>query len=353
MATSTWPWRIMGATTCPCSTTMGRNLCGKRGLRGRFLPWSVALGDLDGMATSTWPSRNRDSNNVSVLNNNGDGTFAPKWITGQVRPNFGRAGGPGRDGDLDWPWRIREQQRVRAQEQRGRNLAAKVNYATGSGPISVAMGTWTGMGTSTWPSRIGIATMSPCSRTTRSAALPQQRIGRWIEAQHRSRWGTGRGWRSRPGRGELCYRQRVRAQNDGDGSFYPKVDYAAGSNPSSVSAGGPGRDATSTWPSRMGGPKRVRAHEQGQRRLRGKSGLRGRFKLKLGGDGGPGRGWRSRPGRGECGQQERVRAQKQEPTLVLFGESKSTVRWNSIPPFSKGGQGDFVWKAHRQIPPPL
>ncbi len=110
-----------------------------------FDPRSVAIGDLDGdgdLDLATANSFFSVSDTVSVLLNHGDGTFAThvQYGTG-VNPTFVGMGDLDRDGDLDLAVTNSLSRSVSVLINHGNaTFAAHVQYGTGTTPSSVAIG---------------------------------------------------------------------------------------------------------------------------------------------------------------------------------------------------------------------
>ncbi len=106
-------------------------------------PYSVALGDLDGDGDADLAAANNSaSGTVSILRNQGDGTFATQVQYGAGSAPIAIAlGDLDRDGDMDLSVANQGSGTVSVLRNQGNGtFATHVQYSVGSGPFSVALG---------------------------------------------------------------------------------------------------------------------------------------------------------------------------------------------------------------------
>jgi hypothetical protein len=108
------------------------------------VPWSVAIGDLNGDGKTDLATANRNADSASVLLNRGDGSFQAKrdYATGSVPYSVAISDLNG-DGNPDLATANEEAARANSVSvllNRGDgSFPAKLDYATGRGPVSVAI----------------------------------------------------------------------------------------------------------------------------------------------------------------------------------------------------------------------
>ncbi len=139
------------------------------------LPWSVAVGDLDGDLDLDLAVANGDSGDVSVLINNGSGTFAPQvtYAAGSTPRSVAMGD---LDGDLDLDLAVANgfDNDVSVLLNNGDGtFAPQVTYGAGVAPGRWWLAIWTATWISTSPLPIPAATTSQCCSTPEMAALPR------------------------------------------------------------------------------------------------------------------------------------------------------------------------------------
>ncbi|MCG2778277.1 MAG: VCBS repeat-containing protein, partial [Desulfobacterales bacterium] len=105
-------------------------------------PYYVAIGDLDGDSTPDLAVANRWSDNISILLGNGDGTFQAAVDFGAgSRPESVALGDLNNDGILDLAVANNTSDNISILlGNADGTFQARINYAAGSGPISIALG---------------------------------------------------------------------------------------------------------------------------------------------------------------------------------------------------------------------
>ncbi len=205
-------------------------------------PWSVAIGDLDGDGDQDLAVANINSNTVSVLLNQGSGTFAAhiQYVTG-ANPNSVAIGDLDGDGDQDLAVANRFGDSVSVLLNQGSGtFASQSPYATGVRPYSVAIGDLDGDGDQ------DLAVANRASSGTVSVLLNQ---GSGTFAAH-VQYATGTdpvsvaiGDLDGDGDRDLAVANLESSGtvsvllNQGSGTFAPRVAYAAGPNARSVAIG--------------------------------------------------------------------------------------------------------------------
>jgi predicted NUDIX family NTP pyrophosphohydrolase len=212
-------------------------------------PYSVAIGDLNGDRKPDLATANADANSVSVFINRGDGSFTPRhnYATGgtSVSVAIGDLNGD-RKPDLATANNAYNGKTVSVLINRGDgSFAPRHNYATGAGPVSVAIGDLNG------DRKPDLATANNAANTV--SVLTNRGDGTFQAkrdyATGRGSWSVAIGDLNGDGKPELAVAnadpETLSASantvtvlaNRGGGSFQAKRDYATGRHPFSVAIG--------------------------------------------------------------------------------------------------------------------
>jgi hypothetical protein len=204
------------------------------------IPFSVAVGDLNGDGKPDLAVANANSNSVSVLLGNGDGSFAAKvdYTTGFF-PESVAMGDLNRDGKPDLAVANTGSASVSVLLGTGDgSFAAKADYATGSNPASVAVGDLNGDG----KPDLAVANDNSDSVSVLLGNGDGSFASKADYATGSNPHSVAVGDLNRDGKPDLAVATRSSASvsvllGTGDGSFAARVDYATGSFPRSVGVG--------------------------------------------------------------------------------------------------------------------
>jgi FG-GAP-like repeat/PASTA domain/FG-GAP repeat len=207
------------------------------------VPESVAIGDLNGDGKPDLATANVQSDTVSVLRNRGDGGFQAKldYATG-ISPYAVAIGDLNGDGKPDLATADFFPNTVSVLLNRGDgSFQAKVDYATGPSPVSVAIGDLNGDG------KPDLAIANLDVNLGNSVSVLLNRGDGSFQGKVDYATGTGPssvaiGDLNGDGKPELATANQVGGSvsvlaNRGDGSFQAKLDYATGHRPFSVAIG--------------------------------------------------------------------------------------------------------------------
>jgi hypothetical protein len=207
-------------------------------------PSSVALGDLDGDGRPDLVAANFNSNTVSVLRNLGNGTFAAKvdYATG-ARPYSVAIGDLDSDGSPDLAVANADSATVSVFRNLGNGaFAVKIDYATGTAPQSIAIGDLDGDG---GPDLVAANYSSNTVSVLRNTSLAGGNFSFAAKVDYATGprpWSVAIGDLDNDGRPDLAVSNYSGStvsvlRNSGNGTFAAKTDYAAGPQPRPVAIG--------------------------------------------------------------------------------------------------------------------